>query len=318
MTSLGLPTEITAYLLPELLELLHTLPVSFLESLEDIRLRQGQPILVCSGVGDGFLCRLGGLTQQAKEAIWADNAMLQKMVLLLSGSSFYAMEEELRCGYITLPGGHRAGLTGQGVLEKGYIRTLKNISSINLRLARAVYGAGDDFLPYMVEKGAVCHTLLASPPRAGKTTVLRDLVRQLADGAMGLPPYNVAVADERSEIAGCVNGCPQLPVGYRTDVLDHCPKAEGMMLLIRSMSPQVLVTDEIGRPEDSLALEEALHAGIKVVATAHGASREELLSRPGTGTLLQNGFFQRVIFISRRQGPGTLEAVYDSEGRCLL
>ena len=110
----------------------------------------------------------------------------------------------------------------------------------------------------------------------------------------------------------------QLPVGYRTDVLDHCPKAEGMMLLIRSMSPQVLVTDEIGRPEDSLALEEALHAGIKVVATAHGASREELLSRPGTGTLLQNGFFQRVIFISRRQGPGTLEAVYDSEGRCLL
>ena len=183
--------------------------------------------------------------------------------------SYTHLDVYKRQGYITLPGGHRAGLTGQGVLEKGYIRTLKNISSINLRLARAVYGAGDDFLPYMVENGSLCHTLLASPPRAGKTTVLRDLVRQFADGTTRLPPYNVAIADERSEIAGCVNGCPQLPVGHRTDVLDHCPKAEGMMLLIRSMSPQVLVTDEIGRPEDSLALEEALHAGIKAVSYTH-------------------------------------------------
>jgi len=315
VTTQGLPPELTAYLLPELLALFDRLPPEDLFLLEEIRLRKGQPVLLCGGMGDAFLSRRGGFTMKPAEAVLAGEEMLQKMVLLLSGSSFYAMEEELRRGYITLPGGHRAGLAGQGVLENGRIRTMKNISSINLRLARAVPGAAKSFLPYMVENGQLCHTLLASPPRAGKTTVLRDMVRQLADGLAGLPPMNVAVADERSEIAGCVEGMPQLPIGSRTDVLDRCPKAEGMMLLIRSMAPQVLVADEIGRAEDSQALEEALHAGIKVITTAHGQNRQELLERPCTGYLLKNRFFQRLIFLSRRRGPGTLEAVYDGEGR---
>ncbi len=315
VTIKGLPPELEDYLLPELLTILNQLPPGELDFLEELRLRKGQPVLLCRGTGDAFLCRGGRLTTDPAKGVLAGDDMLQKMVLLLSGSSFYAMEEELRRGYITLPGGHRAGLAGQGVLENGHIRTMKNISSINLRLARAVPGAAAKFLPYIVEDGKLCHTLLASPPRAGKTTVLRDMVRQLADGLAGLPPMNVAVADERSEIAGCVEGVPQLPIGSRTDVLDRCPKAEGMMLLIRSMAPQVLVADEIGRTEDSQALEEALHAGIKVITTAHGQDRRELLERPCTGYLLKNKFFQRVIFLSRRRGPGTLEAVYDGEGR---
>lgn len=239
---------------------------------------------------------------------------MDRMVLLLTGSSFYALEQELGQGYITLPGGHRAGLCGQAVVEAGRLKTLRHISSINLRFARPVEGAANSLLPYLWRQdGKLCHTLLVSPPRGGKTTALRDIALALSEGRGGRPPLHVAIADERGEIAGAYEGVPQLPVGLRTDVLTGCPKAAAMMALIRAMAPEALLTDEIGRPEDVFALQEALNAGVTVIATAHGASRQELLARPCTGELLQQGFFERLLFLHRQQGSLLAEA-YDQEG----
>ncbi|ABZ82893.1 stage iii sporulation protein aa [Heliomicrobium modesticaldum Ice1] len=123
--------------------------------------------------------------------------------------------------------------------------------------------------------------------------------------------------DERSEIAACYRGVPQNDVGPRTDVLDGCPKAEGLLRLLRSMGPQVLATDEIGREEDVLAIEEAVHSGVTLLATAHGRNREELLTRPGLERMLKRKVFQRLVVLSRREGPGTVEGIFDAGGNRL-
>ena len=130
--------------------------------------------------------------------------------------------------------------------------------------------------------GRVYHTLVISPPQAGKTTLLRDLARLISEGAgiLGQAGKKVGIVDERSEIAGCFQGVPQLDIGTRTDVLDACPKAEGIMLMLRSLSPQVIVTDELGRAEDVQAIAEAVSAGVSVITSVHGSSLEEICQRP--------------------------------------
>ncbi len=310
--------SIFAFLLPEWREKIEKLPPLVLEQIEELRFRVGQPLLLRLLEEDVYLQEDGGLSQNPAEGFVVSPEMIKRMVLLLSRSSFYALEEELRQGYITLAGGHRAGLAGQAVLEGGHLRTLKNISSINLRLAKAVFGAANHIIPWVIEGKEVLSTLLVSPPRCGKTTVLRDLIRQFSDGLAGLNPLDVGLVDERSEIAGALDGQPQLAVGHRTDVLDGCPKAEGMVMMVRAMSCQVLATDEIGRKEDVAAILEAINAGQSVLATAHGANWQQLAERPIFQEMLSMGSFKRVVFLSRRQGPGTLEKVCDGKGKELF
>lgn len=278
--------------------------------LEEIRLKSDTPLLLRFHQEEGFLTKDGRLVREPDSTVRrVSGDELRRTVLLLSDSSFYALEEELRRGYITLPGGHRAGLAGRAVLEKGSIRTLKDISSVNIRVARPVQGAAAYLLPQVLDaERRPCQTLIVSPPRAGKTTLLRDLARMISDGEC-MPPLRVGMVDERSELAAMRDGVAQLPVGLRTDVLDSCPKAEGLMLLLRSMSPQVLVCDELGREEDVLALEEAANAGVKVITTAHGRDEKDLLSRPVLARLLSRNCFERIVILSRRSGPGTIERV---------
>lgn len=289
---------------------LEQLPPESLAELEELRIKNEAPLLLRFRERDAFLSRDGRLLEEPGPAArWVDGEELRRLLMCLSDSSFYALEEELRRGYITLPGGHRAGLAGRAVLEKGQIRTLKDISSVNIRVARPVPGAAAELLPQLLdEDGCPCQSLLVSPPRAGKTTLLRDLARIFSDGE-GVAPLRVGLVDERSELAAMRGGVAQLPVGLRTDVLDACPKAEGLMLLLRSMSPQLLICDEIGRPEDVEALREAGNAGVKLIATAHGRDEKELLARPTLAQLLEEGRFQRIVVLSRRQGPGTIERV---------
>lgn len=278
--------------------------------LEEIRLKADTPLLLRFHQEESFLTKDGRLLHELDAtARRVSGDELRRTVLLLSDSSFYALEEELRRGYITLPGGHRAGLVGRAVLEKGAIRTLKDISSVNIRVARPVQGVAARLLPQVLDvEQRPCQTLIVSPPRAGKTTMLRDLARMISDGDC-MPPLRVGMVDERSELAAMRDGVAQLPVGLRTDVLDGCPKAEGLMLLLRSMSPQVLVCDELGREEDVFALEEAANAGVKVITTAHGQDEKDLLSRPVLARLLSRNCFERIVILSRRLGPGTIERV---------
>lgn len=301
--------QLLPYLPPRLRAALAALAERRLTELEEIRLKPGCPALCRFRADEAPLPEAG-----STEPLLVSQAELRQTLLLLADSSLYALEEELRRGYLTLPGGHRAGLCGRAVLERGAVRTLKEISSINLRLARPVIGAAQPLLPLLLDgEGQLLSTLLVSPPRAGKTTLLRDLARLLADGE-GVAPLRVGLADERSELAAVRQGQPQLPVGLRTDVLDGCPKAEALLMLVRSMSPEVLVTDEIGSEADVRALREAAAAGVRVVASAHGRDEGELAQRPALAGLLAEGAFRRLVILSRRLGPGTVERVVEPVG----
>jgi stage III sporulation protein AA len=256
----------------------------------------------------------GVLTGNPEQAYRVSADDMLRTVELVTGSSLYAVEDELRQGFVTVPGGHRVGLCGRAVVDGGKVRTLKYLTGLNFRISREVRGAADQVLPWLVRgPRAVYNTLIISSPRCGKTTLLRDLVRQISNGIprLGFAGLTVGVVDERSEIAGCYQGIPQRDVGLRTDVLDACPKAEGMMMLLRALSPAVIATDEIGRREDVEALEEMLNAGVSILATAHGASVDDLRGRPVLRDLLGRRIVERFVVLEYRHGPGAVRAVVD-------
>ncbi|MDA8442542.1 MAG: stage III sporulation protein AA, partial [Peptococcaceae bacterium] len=232
---------------------------------------------------------------------------------IMTRSSIYAWEEELRNGFLTLKGGHRVGLSGKVVLDKGAVKAIRYVSSLNIRVSREVIGIARKVIPFLFADYHLQSTLIISPPQAGKTTLLRDLIRLISTGCaeIGLPGLNVGVVDERSELAGCWEGVPQNDLGPKCDVLDCCPKAQGMMMLLRSMAPQVIVTDELGRAEDIYALEEAVNGGVAVLTTVHGLDASEVKRKPLLRELLATGVFQRTIILSRRLGVGTVEKIID-------
>jgi len=315
--SAGVLEEILPLLPANIRRLVISLDLKLKEKVEEVRIRQGKPLSLSLAEGDILISREGRPARQDSDAYLVTPADMESLINLLSGSSLYALEEELRSGFITLPGGHRAGITGKAVLDGGKVKTLKYLSCCNIRVSREIYGAASEVLPQIINKkcGGIYHTLLLSPPRCGKTTILRDLIRQISSGApaYGLPGLTVGLVDERSEIAGCCRGIPQRDVGIRTDVLDGCPKAEGMMMLLRSMGPQVIATDEIGRREDADALEEVLNAGVKILTTAHGSSLAELAERPVFSNLIRTKTFERIIILGRSRGVGTIEDIIDGK-----
>jgi len=284
------------------------------ETLEEIRLRVNQPIMIRTDRREYFLNSAGQIASQAN-AILATKEDLQDILERMTYSSLYAAEEELRHGFLTLPGGHRVGVSGETVVEHERIRTIRNISALNIRLARQPATKVLNLLKLILAPNkSLYHTLIISPPRAGKTTVLRMLVRHLSNGIpeIGLEGQQVGVVDERSEIAGMWQGIPSFDLGCRTDVLDRCPKVQGLNMLIRSMSPSVVAVDELGGPEDVTALNDAVRCGVKVLATAHAATLQEVQRRAFLKELFQPPIFERVVILSREKGPGTLVGVYDA------
>ncbi|MBQ9992406.1 MAG: stage III sporulation protein AA [Firmicutes bacterium] len=306
--------KIFDYLSPRLQKALQKLSGEELDVLEEIRLRIGQPLCLRKYNALFFLTLQGELSTQRENALIVMKDDLEKTLMMLSQSSFYALDEELRRGYITLPGGHRAGLCGHAVLENGHIRSQRDICSVNLRIAKQKKGCADSLMRHLIQKsGLPLHSLIISPPGCGKTTVLRDIAFSLSETYA----LQVGIIDERSELAAMSHGGAQLSVGTTCDVIDACPKAEGIMLMLRSMSPQVIICDEIGRREDMEAIFEAVNTGVKVIATAHAGSRSEALSRPVLGEMLKQNCFERLVLYSARQGPGTLEQIWNAKGETL-
>lgn len=273
------------------------------EELQEIRIRIEKPIFL----------RINDIEYSIDHIVTKEE--LEETLEYISNYSLYAYEDELRQGFLTIEGGHRVGLSGKVIIEGNKIKNFQYISSINLRICHEIKGCADQILPFIISEHQVLHTLILSPPGQGKTTLLRDLVRQISDGNDLLTGQTVSVVDERSEIGGCYQGIPQNDIGRRTDILDNCPKAEGMLMMIRSMSPQILAVDEIGTKQDVDAISYAMRSGVTVLATVHAASLAELKEKTGLKELYETQCFKRYIVLGKYKKTGIVEHIYNEWGQ---
>lgn len=285
----------TQFFPPRLTE---TILIMGTKDLEEIRITAERNVAV---VKSGILTDTG---------VYIKREELSHIVNTMSRGSLFAMQQNLANGFLTLPGGHRVGVCGRCVTENGEVRHMTDISSVCIRIAREVFGAADSIMEYLDFRGKLYNALIISPPGCGKTTVLRDAIRQLGNR------YKVCVADERSEIAACRNGVPTLDVGKFTSVMDGVPKGKGISMLLRSMSPQIIATDETGSHEEERAICELINAGAKILTTAHGYSEKDVLKLKHLGTLIKDGVFERIFVLSNRKGVATIEKII-SDGRAM-
>lgn len=278
-------------------EILRKNHVSY-EEIQEIRMRENRSLFL----------RINGCDKEYLHQVTKEE--MREALEYITDYSPYAFEQELKNGFLTVCGGHRVGIAGKVIIEQGKVKNFQYISSINIRVCHEVVGCADKILPMLLKDGKMEHTLILSPPGCGKTTLLRDLIRQLSDGNEYMKGRNVCVVDERSEIGGCYRGVPQNHLGRRTDVLDACPKVEGMNMLVRSMTPDILAVDEIGTREDKVAIDYAIHSGVTILATAHGEKIEDVRKK-------EYDHFKKIIILKKSERPGELLGIYDERGQRL-
>ncbi|MEG0923512.1 MAG: stage III sporulation protein AA [Anaerovoracaceae bacterium] len=261
------------------------------DSIEEIRIYRGKNIHLLSNGSDIILKGI------------VDGAVINNILNNLMKYSYHSYEEDLAKGFITIDGGHRVGVCGKAVINKGEVSLVRDISSLNIRYSKEVIGCSDHLMSIIMEKGKLNNTLIVSPPNCGKTTLIRDIARNLA-----LIGYKVGICDERSEIAGMYNGIPSYNLGDKVDVLDGCPKEKGVYMLIRSMSPQVIITDEIGNKEDVIAINACVNSGVNVITTLHGNDIDDLKNSQVYETI-ERKQFGLIVFLSNVPKVGSIREV---------
>lgn len=276
------------------------IPYSDSVGITEIRIRAGRNIMLRFGTKE-IIC--AGIA--SKEDIL-------NILLNISKKSIYSIQNDINNGFLTIKGGHRIGLTGEVILERGSIKNIKNISSMNIRIARQINGAADRIINCIIQGNEMRNTLIVSPPGCGKTTILRDAIKQISSGnpKYGFEGRSVGLVDERGEIASVYNGVPMLDVGTRTDIMSFCPKHIGISLLTRSMGPQVIATDEIGSVEDVEVIKNAMLSGVNLLFTMHGKNIEDIFANNEIKQMIEVGYFENIIILSNRKGPGTIERIY--------
>lgn len=287
------------------------------DRLNELRLRVHGPFIAVYDGHEYFIGEQGGLVSGREQAYRLSEADIRDTLELISNYSLYAYEDEIRQGFITVEGGHRIGLAGTVVAEQGRIRNVKNIYFINIRVSHQITGCALPVLPYIRDADRVYHTLIISPPRGGKTTLLRDMIRCISDGDGKNAGMTVGVVDERSELGACYRGMPQNDLGMRTDILDCCPKVDGMLMLIRSMAPQVIAVDEIGSIEDIEAIAYVIHCGCRIFATVHGMSIDDIKNKPVLRKLVEERIFERYIVLGNSRHAGRVDSIFDAMGNRL-
>lgn len=263
------------------------IPGDSMAKVEEIRLRVGRPLHLALPGGE--------IPIQQTRVIRED---LEYIIDRATEFSRYTAIEMLRCGFVTAEGGYRIGICGTVLPSGDSSKGIRDISSVAIRIPRVKVDVARPILPRLMRGGDVVSTLIISPPGGGKTTFLRDLVRLISDGSELSEPMRVSLVDERGEIAAVYRGYPQLDVGSQTDVMDACPKALAIPMLLRAMTPQVIAVDEIALQSDVDALCAASNCGVGLLATAHASCVKELAERPVLSQLLEQGIFERVVVVT--------------------
>ncbi len=333
-------------------------------NVEEIRIRANKPLILNANNKDYFYnLTTNRLNLKLDNPYIVSKEDVEQTFQIICKYSIHSFMDDIKKGFITLRGGHRVGLVGKVIIEDGQVKNIKHISSLNIRISREVLGCSDKILHHIINgkssvnntliisppqcgkttllrdiirnlsngnelgcsdkilhhiingKSSVNNTLIISPPQCGKTTLLRDIIRNLSNGneSYGFKGIKVALIDERNEISGSYLGIPQMDIGIRTDIIETCPKDIGIMMLLRSMSPNLIVTDEIGNIDEIKALYTALNGGVSLITTVHGDSIEDIKNRKELSSLLDKELFKKIIILSSKKGPGTIEKIYDLE-----
>lgn len=314
--------ELVNYCIPSRLkENILKLDDKVLQNINEIRIRADKPMIFISQDEDFFITYDGKKTEERDNLLHVSSKELLEILNLICNNSLYAYMDTLKSGFVTLKGGHRVGITGKVVVEDNKIKNIKEISSVNIRIARQIKGLANNIIKYIVRNEKdIYNTLIIAPPACGKTTLLRDIIRIISDGSRRLNQkgLKVCIIDERSEIASLFKGVPQNDVGIRSDILDGCSKSEGIMLALRSMSPQVIATDEIGTSGDFKALQEVINCGVRIITTAHGFDIKDIERRNITKSILNERIFDRFIILGKDNKVGKLKDILDENRVTLL
>lgn len=263
-------------------------------SLEEIRFRTKKPLVVITNNGAFGVLSSGKLTSVMVNSYIVSETDMKKLFQLICENSVYAYLEEIKNGFITLRGGNRVGITGKAIMEKNLIKNVTDISSLNFRVSREIIGVADPIIGHILSDGYIKNTLIISPPGGGKTTVIRDVARQISNVG-----FKVGIIDERSEIAAMAKGVAYNDVGLNTDVIDSVPRHIGVVSLIRSMSPHVIITDEISNPDDVKAILTVTGSGTSIIATAHSQNLDEIKNKEMFSKILGANGFSQIIAIKR-------------------
>ncbi|MEG0615730.1 MAG: ATPase, T2SS/T4P/T4SS family [Oscillospiraceae bacterium] len=257
------------------------------ENIHEIRLRIGKPLCI-SSFGKVFFIGENGITSLPQNAVIVTKYDLDFSFKAVCEYSIHSFARELSNGFITICGGHRVGICGTAVAKIAEPETIKYITSLNFRVANEVFGAADEIMNKVFKNG-LKSTLIIGIPSSGKTTILRDLCRQIGNS------HRLSIIDERGEIAAVHQGVPQNNIGFCTDVFDGYSKDFGISIAIRVMSPEIIAVDEIGGEADCISLENSANLGVKILATAHAENPAEAFNRKGVARLLKNGVFEKIV-----------------------